>query len=216
MKTCSTPAIPGDGIGAEVITAGVDVIQALAEEDGSFQMAVETFPWGADYYMEHGQMTPEEGLDTLKPFNAIYFGSAGDHRIPDHITLCQLRLNICQVFGQYANVRPTRVLPGVHSLLAGIGPGNFDWVIVGENFEGEYAKIGGRVHQDFDKEVGMDVSVFTRTGVERIHRFAFDLARSRPRKLLTMVTKSNAQRHGMVMWDEILRRQRRLSGREKR
>jgi len=203
MKTHSIAAIPGDGVGAEVITAGVHVIQALAEKDGGFQVAVETFPWGADYYIEHGQMMPEDGLDTLKSFNAIYFGSAGDPRIPDHITLWQLRLNICQGFGQYANVRPARVLPGVHSPLQGIGPGDFDWVIVRENSEGEYAGIGGRAHQTFDQEVAMDVSVFTRAGVERIHRFAFDLARTRPRKLLTMVTKSNAQRHGMVMWDDI-------------
>ncbi|MBT4907815.1 MAG: tartrate dehydrogenase, partial [Rhodospirillaceae bacterium] len=121
----------------------------------------------------------------------------------DHITLWQLRLNICQGFDQYANVRPTRVLPGVKSPLEGVGPGDFDWVIVRENSEGEYAGVGGRAHQGMPEEVGMDVSVFTRTGVERIQRFALDLARSRPRKLLTFVTKSNAQRHGMVMWDAV-------------
>ena len=203
MTTYCIAAIPGDGIGSEVIGAGVEVLATLADKDGGFKLDVQSFPWGADYYLEHGQMMPADGLDTLKGFDAIYFGSAGDPRIPDHITLWQLRLNICQGFGQYANVRPTRVLAGVKSPLEGIGPGDFDWVIVRENSEGEYAGIGGRAHQDFPQEVGMDVSVFTRSGVERIHRFAFDLARSRPRKLLTMVTKSNAQRHGMVMWDEI-------------
>ncbi len=203
MKSYRIAAIPGDGIGSEVIAAGTEVLAALAEKDGSFCLDVQSFPWGADYYLEHGLMMPKDGLDTLKGFDAIYFGSAGDPRIPDHITLWQLRLNICQGFGQYANVRPTRVLPGVKSPLQGIGPGDFDWVIVRENSEGEYAGIGGRAHLDFPQEVGMDVSIFTRTGVERIHRFAFDLARTRPRKLLTMVTKSNAQRHGMVMWDEI-------------
>jgi len=203
MKSYRIAAIPGDGIGGEVIAAGVQVLAALAEKDGGFSLDVQSFPWGADYYLEHGLMMPKDGLDTLKGFDAIYFGSAGDPRIPDHITLWQLRLAICQGFGQYANVRPTRVLPGVKSPLQGIGPGDFDWVIVRENTEGEYAGIGGRVHRDFPQEVGMDVSIFTRTGVERIHRFAFDLARTRPRKLLTMVTKSNAQRHGMVMWDEI-------------
>ncbi len=203
MKTYKIAAIPGDGIGGEVISAGVEVLQDLAQKDGGFDLKIETFPWGADFFHEHGRMMPADGLETLKKFDAIYFGSAGDPRIPDHVTLWQLRLNICQGLGQYANVRPTRVLPGVESPLGGIGPGDFDWVIVRENSEGEYAGVGGRAHQGFDEEVGMDISVFTRKGVERIHRFAFELARSRPRKLLTMVTKSNAQRHGMVMWDEI-------------
>lgn len=203
MTTYKIAAIPGDGVGGEVIGAGIEVLQALAAHTATFDISVEQFPWGADYYLQHQRMMPEDGLETLKKFDAIFFGSAGDPRIPDHITLWQLRLNICQGFGQYANVRPARVLPGVTSPLAGVGPGDFDWVIVRENSEGEYAGVGGRAHQGFDQEVGMDVSVFTRTGVERIMRFAFDLARSRPRKLLTMVTKSNAQRHGMVMWDEI-------------
>ena len=203
MKIYKIAAVPGDGIGTEVIEAGVEVLHVLAEREGGFDFAVETFPWGADYYMEHGQMMPDDGRELLKPFDAIYFGSAGDPRIPDHITLWQLRLNICQGFDQYANVRPTRVLPGVKCPLAGVGPGDFDWVIVRENSEGEYAGVGGRVHQGHAEEVGIDVSVFTRNGVERIQRFALELARTRPRKLLTLVTKSNAQRHGMVMWDAV-------------
>lgn len=203
MKTYKIAAVPGDGIGTEVIEAGVEVLHALAEREGGFAFEVETFPWGADYYMEHGQMMPDDGRELLKPFDAIYFGSAGDPRIPDHITLWQLRLNICQGFDQYANVRPTRVLPGVKCPLAGVGPGDFDWVIVRENSEGEYAGVGGRAHQGHAEEVGIDVSVFTRNGVERIQRFALELARTRPRKLLTLVTKSNAQRHGMVMWDAV-------------
>jgi tartrate dehydrogenase/decarboxylase/D-malate dehydrogenase len=203
MKTYRIAAVPGDGIGTEVIAAGVEVLQALAEREGGVTIETETFPWGADYYLEHGQMMPDDGRELLKPFDAIYFGSAGDPRIPDHITLWQLRLNICQGFDQYANVRPTRVLPGVECPLAGVGPGDFDWVIVRENSEGEYAGVGGRAHQGHAEEVGIDVSVFTRTGVERIQRFALELARSRPRKLLTLVTKSNAQRHGMVMWDAV-------------
>jgi tartrate dehydrogenase/decarboxylase/D-malate dehydrogenase len=203
MKTYRIAAVPGDGIGTEVIAAGVAVLQALAEREGGFTIETETFPWGADYYLEHGQMMPDDGRELLMPFDAIYFGSAGDPRIPDHITLWQLRLNICQGFDQYANVRPTRVLPGVECPLAGVGPGDFDWVIVRENSEGEYAGVGGRAHQGHAEEVGIDVSVFTRNGVERIQRFALALARSRPRKLLTLVTKSNAQRHGMVMWDAV-------------
>ena len=203
MKSYKIAAVPGDGIGTEVIEAGVEVLHALAEREGGFAFDVETFPWGADYYMEHGQMMPDNGRELLKPFDAIYFGSAGDPRIPDHITLWQFRLNICQGFDQYANVRPTRVLPGVKCPLAGVGPGDFDWVIVRENSEGEYAGVGGRAHQGHAHEVGIDVSVFTRDGVERIQRFALELARTRPRKQLTLVTKSNAQRHGMVMWDAV-------------
>jgi tartrate dehydrogenase/decarboxylase/D-malate dehydrogenase len=148
-------------------------------------------------------MMPADGLEQLEPFDAIYFGSAGDPRVPDHITLWGLRLAICQPFDQYANVRPARILPGIESPLRGVGPGDLDWVIVRENSEGEYSGAGGRVHQGFDAEVGMDVAVFTRAGVERIQRFALELARSRPRKHLTLVTKSNAQRHGMVMWDAV-------------
>jgi tartrate dehydrogenase/decarboxylase/D-malate dehydrogenase len=203
MKSYRIAAIPGDGIGPEVIDAGLEVLEALAKRDGGFQLEVQAYPWGADYYLEHGKMMPENGLDLIRDVDAIYFGSAGDPRLPDHITLWELRLRICQGLEQYANVRPTRVLPGVQCPLAGVGPGGFDWVIVRENSEGEYAGVGGRVHQGYSEEVGMDVSVFTRAGVERIQRHALEIARSRPRKLLTLVTKSNAQRHGMVMWDAV-------------
>ena len=202
-RTYRLAAIPGDGIGTEVIEAGVRVLNALAARHDGLHFDVETFPWGSDYYLEHGEMMPEDGTETLKGFDALLFGSAGDPRVPDHITLWGLRLKICQGFDQYANVRPSRLLPGIKGPLAGVGAADLDWVIVRENSEGEYAGIGGRAHTGHPEEVGMDVSVFTRTGVTRIMRFAFELARSRPRKLLTCVTKSNAQRHGMVMWDEI-------------
>jgi len=148
-------------------------------------------------------MMPENGLETLKNFDAIYFGAVGAPDVPDHITLWGLRLPICQGFDQYANVRPTRILPGIESPLRNAGPGDLDWVIVRENSEGEYSGIGGRAHRGLPEEVGTEVSIFTRVGVTRIMRYAFKLAQSRPRKLLTVVTKSNAQRHGMVMWDEI-------------
>ena len=203
MKEYRIAAIPGDGIGPEVINAGVEVLNAIAERTGAFTCQVETFHWGADYYLEHGVMMPEDGCDVIRDFDALFFGSAGDPRIPDHITLWQLRLKICQGLDQYANVRPSRVLPGIKCPLEGVGPGDFDWVIVRENSEGEYSGAGGRVHQSLPEEVGIDVSVFTRDGVERIQRFALELARSRPRKHLTLVTKSNAQRHGMVMWDAV-------------
>lgn len=203
MKTYRIAAIGGDGIGPEVVAAGVEVLSAIAERDGGFSIDVESFPWGGDYYRAHGMMMPDDGVETLKPFDAIYFGSAGDPHIPDHITLWGLRLKICQSLDQYANVRPSRLLPGIQGPLRGVGPDQLDWVIVRENSEGEYAGVGGRVHTGMPEEVGMDVAVFTRSGVERIQRFACDLARSRSRKKLTLVTKSNAQRHGMVFWDDV-------------
>jgi tartrate dehydrogenase/decarboxylase/D-malate dehydrogenase len=148
-------------------------------------------------------MMPADGLDRIKNHDAIFFGAVGAPDVPDHVTLWGLRLAICQSFDQYANVRPTRVLPGITSPLRHVSGKELDWVIVRENSEGEYAGVGGRVHRGLPEEVATDVAVFTRTGVVRIMRFAFALARSRPRKLLTVVTKSNAQRHAMVMWDEI-------------
>ncbi len=203
MREFKIAAIPGDGIGKEVVAAGLEVLEALAKRDGGFRLNVESFDWGSDYYKKHGVMMPENGRETLKKFDAIYFGAVGVPDVPDHITLWGLRLNICQPFDQYANVRPTRILPGIKSPLGGVKPQDLDWVIVRENSEGEYAGQGGRSHRGFPGEVATEVSIFTRAGVTRIMRFAFELARSRPRRLLTVVTKSNAQRYGMVMWDEI-------------
>src|SRR5690242_20371583 len=203
MRQYRIAAIPADGIGKEVIAAGLEVLAALAARDGGFRLDVEHFPWGSDYYRQHGRMMAEDGLERLKGFDAIFFGAVGDPAIPDHVTLWGLRLPICQGFDQYANVRPTRVLPGITPPLRNCAPGDLDWVIVRENSEGEYAGNGGRVHRGLPEEVATETSVFTRTGVTRVMRFAFDLARRRPRRLLTVVTKSNAQRHGMVMWDEI-------------
>jgi tartrate dehydrogenase/decarboxylase/D-malate dehydrogenase len=203
MRDYRIAAIPGDGIGKEVIAAGLTVLQALEAKDGGFRLAVEHFPWGSDYYRQHGRLMPEDGLERIRRVDAIFFGAVGDPGIPDHVTLWGLRLPICQGFDQYANVRPARVLPGITPPLRHCAPGDLDWVIVRENSEGEYAGNGGRVHRGLPEEVATETSVFTRTGVARIMRFAFALAASRPRRLLTVVTKSNAQRHGMVMWDEI-------------
>ena len=148
-------------------------------------------------------MMPQDGLEAIRHSDAILFGSAGDPDIADHITLWGLRLKICQGFDQYANVRPTRILPGIDAPLKRCAPQDLDWVIVRENSEGEYSGVGGRAHQGHPIEVATDVSIMTRVGAERIIRFAFKLAQSRPRKQLTVVTKSNAQRHAMVMWDEV-------------
>jgi len=203
MKTHRIAAIGGDGIGPEVIEAGLEVLDAVVTQDGGFRLEVERFPWGSGFYRQTGRMMPEDGLDTLKRFDAIYFGAVGAQDVPDHVTLWGLRLAICQGFDQYANVRPTRILPGISAPLKLERDEDIDWVIIRENSEGEYAGQGGRSHRGHPEEVATEVSIFTRAGVTRIMRFAFELARSRPRRLLTLITKSNAQRHGMVLWDEI-------------
>jgi tartrate dehydrogenase/decarboxylase/D-malate dehydrogenase len=203
MGTYRIAAIPGDGIGTEVISAGIEVLEACARRDGGFALAVDDFDWGTARYKRTGAFMPADGLDLIRQHDAILFGSAGAPDVPDHITLWGLRLAICQPFDQYANVRPTRILPGIVSPLRGVSGPELDWVIVRENSEGEYAGVGGRVHRGLPEEAATDVSMFTRAGIARIMRFAFKLAQSRPRRLLTVVTKSNAQRHGMVLWDEI-------------
>jgi len=203
MKTHKIASIAADGIGPEVISAGLRVLEAVSKREGRFQLEITSFDWGSERYKATGAMMPSDGPDQLKKFDAIFFGAVGAPDVPDHVTLWGLRLPICQGFDQYANVRPTRILPGIRSPLADIRPGDLDWVIVRENSEGEYSGHGGRAHRGMPEEVGTEVAIFTRAGVTRIMRYAFRLAQSRPRKLLTVVTKSNAQRFGMVMWDEI-------------
>lgn len=203
MRIHKIAAIPADGIGPEVISAGLEVLSTLAEQDGNLTFEVEHFDWGTDRYKLTGRLMPEDGAEQLKHFDAIFFGAVGAPDVPDHITLWGLRLAICQPLDQYANVRPTRILPGITSPLRDASAENLDWIIVRENSEGEYAGNGGRAHRGLPLEVATETSVFTREGVTRVMRFAFELALSRPRKNLTVVTKSNAQRHGMVLWDEI-------------
>ncbi|MGA3186811.1 MAG: tartrate dehydrogenase [Bryobacteraceae bacterium] len=203
MRQYKIAAIPGDGIGKEVIPAGLAVLRALQEQVGDFELLVDEFPWGSDYYRQTGLMMPVDGLEQLRAYQAIYFGAVGDPNLPDDVTLWGLRLRICQGFDQFANVRPTRILPGIASPLRDVAEGDLDWVIVRENSEGEYAGHGGRAHRGFPEEVATETAIFTRAGVTRIMRFAYELALARPRRRLTVVTKSNAQRHGMVLWDEI-------------
>jgi tartrate dehydrogenase/decarboxylase/D-malate dehydrogenase len=197
VKSYRIASIPGDGIGNEVIPAGIEVLQKL--QDG-FRLEFEHFDWSSARYLKEGAYIPEGGLERLKKFDAIFFGAVGAPDVPDHISLWGLRLPICQGFDQYANVRPSRVLPGITSPLD--KGKDIDWVIVRENTEGEYSGSGGRVHKGLPEELATETSVFTRKGIERVHRFAFELARKR-KQHLTLVTKSNAQRHGMVLWDEV-------------
>lgn len=200
MRSHRIAVIPGDGIGKEVVPAAIEVLERLASPE-RYALEFTHLGWSSERYLETGAYLPEDALQQLKNFDAILFGAVGSPHVPDHLSLWGLRLPICQGLDQYANVRPSRVLPGIASPLT--KGDEIDWVIVRENSEGEYSGAGGRVHRGLPEEVATEVSVFTRAGAERIHRFAFELAKRRPRRHLTLVTKSNAQRHGMVLWDEI-------------
>jgi len=207
MRHYHIAVLPGDGIGSEVIPAGVRVLEVLAEVGGEFRMDVETFAWGSEWYLQHGAMMPEDGIQVLERggFDAILLGPIGDPRVPDHITLWGLLLPIRQQFDQYVNLRPMRLLPGVTSPLAAKGPSDIDMVCVRENTEGEYAGVGGRVHRGTDNEVAIQEIVFTRGGTERVIRYAFEYARTHGRKKVTSATKSNAMQHNMVFWDDVFR-----------
>ncbi|KAL2012093.1 hypothetical protein VTN00DRAFT_4811 [Thermoascus crustaceus] len=201
--TYKIASIPADGIGPEVISAGITVLKKLASTLNTFDLTFEHFDWSSNYYKKHGKYLPDDGLETLKKFDAILFGAVGAPDVPDHISLWGLRLAICQPLQQYANVRPTKVIRGTQSPLRNCTTGDLDWVIIRENSEGEYAGQGGRSHVGKPWEVSTEVSIFTRHAVERIMKFAFETAQSRPKKHITVVTKSNAQRNGLVMWDEV-------------
>lgn len=205
MREYNIALMPGDGIGHEVCPEGVKVMAAAGELLG-YRIHYENFDWGCEYYLRNGEMMPADALRQLEPFDAIYFGAVGFPTVPDHISLHGLLLPLRQGFEQYANVRPSLLLPGVPCPLRDKRPGEVDFIVVRENTEGEYAGAGGRVHRDHPLEVAVETAIFTREGVERVVRFAAELAMSRPRKRLTNVTKSNAQRHSMVLWDEVFDR----------
>jgi tartrate dehydrogenase/decarboxylase/D-malate dehydrogenase len=190
--------LPGDGVGHEVVAEARKVVDALG-------LAVEwtELDWGSAYYHAHGRMMPEDAIETVRGFDAVLMGAVGDPSVPDHVTLWGLLLPIRQALDLWANIRPARLLPGVPCPLAGKGPADVDMLFLRENSEGEYSGVGGRAHQGLRHEVGLETSVFTREGVERVARYAFELAERR-RGIVTSATKSNASRYGYVLWDEIL------------
>ncbi|GEK58295.1 tartrate dehydrogenase [Marinococcus halophilus] len=209
QKTHQLAIIPGDGIGKEVVQEGIRVLDFISKHSpNNFNFETDYFPWGCEYYLEHGRMMDEDGLERLKNYDAIYFGAVGFPGVPDHVSLWGLRIAICQGFDQWANIRPVEFLPGVPSKLNHPDTDTLNWVLVRENSEGEYSGIGGRnfTGRGPGKEVAVQSSLFTEEGCERVIRYAFDLARTRKRKKVTSVTKSNAQQYGMVLWDEVFAR----------
>ncbi|WP_298785590.1 tartrate dehydrogenase [uncultured Marinococcus sp.] len=209
QKTHQLAIIPGDGIGKEVVQEGIRILDFISKHSpNNFNFETDYFPWGCEYYLEHGRMMAEDGLERLKNYDAIYFGAVGFPGVPDHVSLWGLRIAICQGFDQWANIRPVEFLPGVPSKLNHPDTDTLNWVLVRENSEGEYSGIGGRnfTGRGPGKEVAVQSSLFTEEGCERVIRYAFDLARTRKRKKVTSVTKSNAQQYGMVLWDEVFAR----------
>lgn len=200
METYNIAVIAGDGVGREVTPAAREALEGAASLF-KFGLQFTDFDWGSDYYLQHGRMMPADGIERLRPFDAILLGAVGHPEVPDHVTLHGLLLPIRRSFDQYANVRPAVLYPGVRSPLARAT--EIDMIVVRENTEGEYAPAGGFVHHDHPGEVAVQTSIFTRAGCERVIRYAFELAAKRPRRKLTSITKSNAQAYSMVLWDRV-------------
>jgi tartrate dehydrogenase/decarboxylase/D-malate dehydrogenase len=202
-RTFKIAVYPGDGIGPEVIDEALRVLARVQELDGTFTLHLMPLPWGVEYYKQHATVVPDDFLDALRPMDAILLGAVGwPELVPDHITLAPL-VKIRQTFDQYACVRPSKLYPGIKGVLAGKGPKDIDFIVIRENSEGEYVDNGGRLKRGTLDEVAVQTALHTRKGVERILRYGFALARTR-RSKLTMATKSNAQRHAYVLWDEVL------------
>ncbi len=202
MRRFRIAVIPGDGIGPEVTAQAVRVLEAAGAK-GDFELEQTTFPWGFEYCEEHGNVVPDDFLDVLRDFDAIFLGAMGwPERVPDHVTLAPL-VRIRQAFDQYACVRPVKLYPGVRSVLADKKPEDIDFVVIRENSEGEYVDAGGRFRTGRPGEVAIQTAIHTRRGIERILRFGIEKAIDRCRHL-TVVTKSNAQRYGYGLWDEVL------------
>ncbi|MFL6651965.1 MAG: tartrate dehydrogenase [Sulfurifustaceae bacterium] len=204
MPTYKIAVIPGDGIGKEVVPEGIRVLEAAGRKFG-IQFVWETFPWSCEYYAAHGRMMPADGLDRIRHHDAIFLGAVGFPGVPDHVSLWGLLIPLRRHFEQYANVRPVRLMPGMRSPLAGRNVGDIDFIVVRENTEGEYSAVGGRMFEGTPREMAVQESVFTRHGVDRIVKYAFELARRRPKKHLTSATKSNGIAITMPFWDERFR-----------
>lgn len=201
MNKYKIAVIPGDGIGKEVVPEGIRVLEAAgAKFDLAFQW--DEFPWSCDYYLKTGRMMPEDGLEQIRHHDAIFLGAVGFPGVPDHISLWGLLIPIRRHFQQYANIRPVRLMPGIQSPLRGRETGDIDFVVVRENTEGEYSTLGGRIFEGTEQELVIQESIFTRRGVDRILRYAFEMARTRPQKHLTWATKSNGVFISMPYWDE--------------
>ncbi len=201
MKTYRIATIPGDGIGQEVVPEGIRVLDAVGKKHG-IGWEWQHFDWSCERYAQTGAMMPADGLDTIKHHDAIFFGAVGFPNVPDHVSLWGLLIPMRRGFQQYVNLRPVRLMPGITSPLAGRKTGDIDFWIVRENTEGEYSSVGGRMFEGTDNELVIQESLFTRRGVDRILRYAFELARSRPKQHLTSATKSNGIAITMPYWDE--------------
>ena len=202
MTTYKMALIPGDGIGPEVTAEGVRVLDAVAALDGGFRFEWTRFPWGCDYYLKHGKMMDDDGVDRLKQFDAIYLGAVGAPGVPDHISLWGLLLAIRKGFDQYINLRPVRLLKGAPCPLKNVSPEDVDMTFIRENSEGEYAGSGAWLYKGQPNEVVIQNGVFSRLGCERVIRYAYELAR-REHKTLTSISKGNALNYSMVFWDQI-------------
>src|SRR5215468_4165304 len=201
-RTHSIAIIAGDGIGKEVIPAGLATIEAATHGTG-ISLDLTELPWGCDYYLQHGRMMDADGFERAAKYDAIYLGAIGDPRVLDHIAVWDLLLPLRQRFQQYVNLRPMRLLPGLTSPLANRTSADIDMVCVRENSEGEYSGLGGRIHVGTVYEAAEQTGLFTRHGIERILRYGFEVAAKRPRRTIASATKSNALRHSMVLWDEV-------------
>jgi len=204
MQEFRVAVIPGDGIGKEVVPEGMRVLEAAGRRF-DIRFVWDQFDWSCAYYRQHGRMMPDDGLDSIAGHDAIFLGAVGWPSVPDHVSLWGLLIPIRRRFQQYVNLRPVRLFEGVPCPLAGRRPGDIDFLIVRENNEGEYSEIGGRLNAGTEDELAVQESIFTRRGVDRILRYAFELARTRPRRKLTSATKSNGIIHTMPFWDERVR-----------
>lgn len=202
MKKYRVAVIAGDGIGPEVIAEGVRVLECVGKLDGSFGFEFTYFPWGCEYYLKNGRMMPEDGIEVLSSFDAIFLGAVGAPGVPDHVSLWDLLLIIRKKFDQYVNLRPVKLLAGAPTPLSGISREDINMTFIRENSEGEYAGSGAHLYPDTEREVVIQNGVFSRHGCERIIRYAFDTAR-REGKSLTSISKGNALNYSMVFWDKI-------------